>query len=303
MKASVRCWNERFFEEEGITPINLERSRLWNIMMACKCEQNMQKREKAYNYLIERFDAYKKHFLYMLYGIYGADELKKAGYQEEDMIQEMNIAILNAVNHWEDGYRKDLEHETKSIYSYISRWIEGELKRNICCANGYSTHYVDWLVYIKNNGLQLDSPDGKILECIRKRNNCPKNPEKLLQKLREIFCPTSYSKDESYMFEDEILDDMVNKQRCSELIEYVSKYLNEEELEIFNEFYIDEQNAKTIRRNRSLTLKQFNEIKNKISSLCWEYSHSFSSSYSREIRPAVSEEIKGYNELNIYELF
>ena len=136
--------------------------------------------------VLKKLENYKKHVNYMFNGIYGCDELKVSLSPEEFTFAFENI-VFAAIHNF-DPEKLVYEDKEQATRSYLYKSIEGGIKTYICDINRVSHYYVDMLINIKRQDLDIwkEEDAESILSFLKKRFGT-KNPDVVLARLQEEF--------------------------------------------------------------------------------------------------------------------
>ena len=139
--------------------------------------------EIAFDEFFVRMEHRIRHDYDVINNAYGWRELTKSippGKADEKIREIVKDIVLNF-----DPKKSDRD---EMISTYVNKWATGHVKKWICEINGFSSYYVDWLVRIKNAGLDLwETPAEELAVFAEGCRKGPADGMKLIAKLRHYF--------------------------------------------------------------------------------------------------------------------
>ena len=185
------------------------------------------------------------------YEFYGATECDYYTITKEDLFQEAQLGVLEALGRF--VAEKSRHYDDKSFYNFASKYVMGHIRKYICANTRFGTateYYCAQLVKMKNAGLELSSPTDLIAAKIN-------IPVKTVEKMRDMFTTKfdEYASMLSGMTTELISKDEELKDRLQSL--------NASDREFAEDAFFLQYEPKDLRVKYNMSLKEVNALMRK----------------------------------------
>ena len=145
----------------------------------------------AWDLCLQMHENTMRHNIYTYRGVYGATAMKSSGFTDEECIQIMTLAVVEAVQRYDleyNGGTTSRQNEIKRFMQYTNYYTRNALRRAIEEANGVTKQYAWYYVHMRKDGLDLyESPMEDLCRSLSTVSHPPKDPQKVIRKMRTVF--------------------------------------------------------------------------------------------------------------------